>query len=116
MRERDDRAIIGMPANRYIPVEVRRVVIEEFGKICSMPGCDKPAENLHHENGFAIDQCHDPRFLKPLCRGHHELAHAGNAFVLMATLCSAMGKIHSNGKTYDPFFLAHQFENLPYFD
>jgi len=77
MRERHDRAIIGMPANRYISVEVRRVVTLEFGNKCSMPGCSKPAENLHHEKGFAKDQCHDPRFLKPMCRGHHEIAHAG---------------------------------------
>jgi len=77
MHERDDRAIIGMPANRYIPVEVRKIIIKEFGNKCSATGCDKPAENLHHENGFAIDQSHDPRFLKPLCKGHHELAHAG---------------------------------------
>jgi len=79
IQERDDRAIIGMPANRYVPIEVRRVVTLEFGKMCSAPGCERPAENLHHEKGFAIDQCHDPRFLKPLCRGHHELIHAGNA-------------------------------------
>ena len=75
MRERDDRAIIGMPANRYVPVAVRRVVIKEFGSKCSAPGCERPAENLHHEKQFTIEQCHDPRFLKPLCRGHHELAH-----------------------------------------
>jgi len=77
-QERDNRAIIGMPANRYIPVEVRRVVIKEFGNRCCVPGCSKNAENLHHEKGFAIDQCHDPRYLKPMCKGHHELAHAGN--------------------------------------
>jgi hypothetical protein len=76
MRERENRAVIGMPANRYVPVEVRKIIIKEFGGKCSTPGCEKLAENLHHENGFAIDQCHDPRFLKPLCRGHHELAHA----------------------------------------
>ena len=76
MREREDRAIIGMPANRYVPVEVRRIVINEFGRMCCMPGCTKPAENLHHEKGFAIDQCHDPRYIKPICRGHHELVHA----------------------------------------
>jgi hypothetical protein len=75
MRERDDRAIIGMPANRYVPVEVRRVVINEFGYRCSVSGCERRAENLHHEKGFAIDQSHDPRYLKPLCKGHHELAH-----------------------------------------
>jgi hypothetical protein len=77
MRERDDRAIIGMPAKRYIPAEVQRIVIKEFGNRCSAQGCDKLAENLHHENGFAIEQSHDPCFLKPLCRGHHELAHVG---------------------------------------
>jgi len=77
LQKRLDRGIIGMPANRYIPVEVRKIVISEFGNVCSVPGCKKPAENLHHENGFVIDQRHDPRFLKPLCKGHHELAHAG---------------------------------------
>jgi len=79
IQERDDRAIIGMPANRYIPVKVRRIVINEFGNKCSVQGCTKPAENLHHEKGFAKDQCHDPRYLKPMCKGHHELVHAGNA-------------------------------------
>ena len=76
LHKRNDRAVIGMPANRYVPIEVRRIVIKEFGNKCSAPGCLKPAENLHHENSFAIDQCHDPRYLKPLCKGHHELAHA----------------------------------------
>jgi len=75
IQERQDRAIIGMPVNRYIPVEVRRIVIKEFGNKCSVQGCTKPVENLHHEKGFAIDQCHDPRYLKPMCKGHHELAH-----------------------------------------
>lgn len=76
-KERDDRAIIGYPAKRYVPIEVRRVVFDQFGDRCSAPGCGKPAKNLHHEKGFAKDQCHDPSYLKPLCRGHHELAHAG---------------------------------------
>jgi len=77
IRERDDRAIIGMPANRYVPMEVRKIIVKEFGNKCSTSGCQRFAENLHHEKIFAIDQCHDPRYLKPLCRGHHELAHAG---------------------------------------
>ena len=79
LQKRDDRGVIGMPANRYVPIEVRRIVIKEFGNKCSSPGCLKPAENLHHENGFFLNQCHDPRYLKPLCKGHHELAHARNA-------------------------------------
>lgn len=77
MNERNDRAIIGFPAKRNVPTEVKRLLRQEFGDRCSAAGCDKPAEDLHHEKGFMKDQCHDPRFLKPLCRGHHELAHAG---------------------------------------
>ena len=76
-RARDDRAIIGFPAKRYVPVVVRKIVHEEFGDKCSVAGCMRPAENLHHEKDFAKNQCHDPRYFKPLCRGHHELAHAG---------------------------------------
>jgi len=76
-KERDDRAIIGYPSRRYVPAEVRRIVIAEFGNKCSMPECVRRADNLHHAKGFAKDQCHDPRYLKPLCRGHHELTHAG---------------------------------------
>jgi len=76
-QEASDRAIIGYPAKRHVPAAIRKIVHEEFGDKCSRPGCEKSAENLHHEKGFAKDQCHDPRYLKPLCRGHHELAHAG---------------------------------------
>ena len=74
---RDDRAIIGFPAKRYVPAEVRKIVREEFGDKCFVAGCMKSAENLHHEKGFARGSCHDPRYLKPMCKGHHELAHAG---------------------------------------
>jgi len=76
-QEREERAIIGYPAKRYIPAEVRKIVQEEYGEKCSAKGCQKPANNLHHENGFAKEQSHNPYSLKPLCKGHHELAHAG---------------------------------------
>jgi len=76
-QECEVRAVIGYPAKRYIPAEVRKIVREEFGEKCSAKGCQKTAENLHHEKGFAKAQNHDPRYVKPLCKGHHELAHAG---------------------------------------
>jgi len=75
VQEASDRAEIGYPAKRYIPVEVRKIIHYEFGDKCSVAGCMKPAKNLHHEKGFARNRCHDPRYLKPLCKGHHELAH-----------------------------------------
>ena len=76
-QEREDRAIIDFPAKRYVPSEVRKIINEEFGDRCCVPGCGKQAENLHHEKGFAKDQSHDPRYLKPMCKGHHELVHDG---------------------------------------
>jgi len=75
--ECEDRAIIGYPAKRYVPAEVRKITKEEFGEKCSVAGCSKKSENLHHEKPFAIAQSHNPDNLKPLCKGHHELAHAG---------------------------------------
>lgn len=61
--------------SRYIPANVRQILIAEFGRKCAYPGCQKPAEQIHHEKPFASHHDHDPRDLKPLCRGHHELAH-----------------------------------------
>jgi hypothetical protein len=74
-KESEDRALIGFPAKRYVPAEVRKIVKEEFGDRCAVFGCSKRAENLHHVKAFAKGNGHDPRFLKPLCRGHHELEH-----------------------------------------
>jgi len=59
-----------------MPIEVRRIVLSQFGNKSFVPGCGKPAENLLHEKYFGKDQCHDPRYLKPMCKGHHELAHS----------------------------------------
>lgn len=70
-----DRVIIGYPASRHVSVKIKRILTREFGTKCSEPNCDKPASQLHHEKLFAKWGSHDPRYLKPLCRGHHELRH-----------------------------------------
>jgi hypothetical protein len=65
------------PANsRYISVKVRRILREEYGNKCSIAGCKRPAEQLHHTQRFALAKTHDPRFLAPLCSEHHKIAHA----------------------------------------
>lgn len=63
--------------SRYISVRIKKLLKAEFGNRCSVQGCRKPAEQIHHERLYAIYREHDPRYLKPLCRGHHELAHFG---------------------------------------
>ncbi len=61
--------------SRHIPVKIRRVLKLEFGSRCAYQGCGQRAEQIHHEKPFAYYAEHDPRSMKPLCRGHHELVH-----------------------------------------
>ncbi len=82
-REHEGRSMIGMPAKRYVPAEIRKIITAQHGTQCTALGCAKKAENLHHEKPFATFQSHDPRDLKPLCRAHHEIAHSEDAKVLI---------------------------------
>ncbi len=63
-------------ASRYVPVRIRRVVQEEFGKKCSIATCQKLSMEIHHTQRFSLGRSHDPHFLAPLCSEHHQLAHA----------------------------------------
>ena len=67
------------PDTRYIPVKVRKIVHKEYGDKCGRKNCTKPAAQIHHERKFSVWQSHDPHYLKPLCKAHHEIAHAGDA-------------------------------------
>lgn len=71
--EKDRLAEVG--GSRYVPVAVRRVLKEEHGSKCSIPGCSKAAQEIHHTRRFSVSKSHDPHFLAPLCREHHQLAH-----------------------------------------
>ncbi len=62
--------------SRYIPVKIRKVLKLEFGSKCAYEECQNRSEHIHHEKPFAYYAEHDPRAMKPLCRGHHELEHA----------------------------------------
>lgn len=64
--------------SRTVPSRIRRVIHEEYGNKCSIQTCSRPATQLHHTQTFAISQRHDPRYLAPLCKDHHVLAHAIN--------------------------------------
>ena len=76
-QKQENRAVIGFPASRYIPAKIKRIVYAQHGTKCSVEGCTKRSEHLHHVNPFLKSQNHDPNNLRPLCRGHHELMHSG---------------------------------------
>ncbi|PIQ77911.1 hypothetical protein COV82_02350 [Candidatus Peregrinibacteria bacterium CG11_big_fil_rev_8_21_14_0_20_46_8] len=66
---------IGKRASRHIPAAIRKIIHAEFGTICAISGCIKPSENLHHTDRFSVSQSHNPYFIAPLCKAHHDIAH-----------------------------------------
>ncbi len=76
-REKED---VGTKADaadsRYVPMVVQRVIKKEHGKKCSIEGCFREAEVVHHTQRFALSRRHDPRYMAPLCKEHHTIAHS----------------------------------------
>lgn len=62
--------------SRYIPIQIKRILQEEHGEKCAIATCKKLAQTIHHTQRFSLSQNHDPRFLAPLCREHHIIAHS----------------------------------------
>lgn len=67
--------------SRYIPVKIKRHLEKEYGKLCSINGCQMAAQVIHHSQRFALTGSHDPKYLAPLCKEHHAIAHAIDAKV-----------------------------------
>jgi len=55
--------------SRPIPAKKRR----EMPRICTAPGCNEPAEEIHHKKPWSIFKNHEE--LEAFCKAHHELAH-----------------------------------------
>jgi len=62
--------------SRYISVKIRKLLHAEFGHKCAIPHCIKDAKSIHHTARFALSQNHNPCFLAPLCKEHHDIAHS----------------------------------------
>ena len=61
--------------SRHIPISIKRILYAEYGTKCSVKTCQKPSEQIHHTQRFSAVPSHDPRYLAPLCKAHHELMH-----------------------------------------
>lgn len=62
--------------SHYIPKKIKKLLEKEHGTKCSIKNCNKPSKEIHHTQRFILSKTHDPRFLAPLCREHHILAHS----------------------------------------
>lgn len=67
------------PQSRRASTKKRREALEKTNGKCSIPGCNKPAAEIHHKNPWAVWRNH--KNLEPLCRAHHELRHQGSNIV-----------------------------------
>ena len=66
----------GRKFSRYIPACIRKELAEMYKQKCAYPGCKFPADHIHHTDRFSISGTHDLRYMKPLCKRHHDIAHA----------------------------------------
>lgn len=62
--------------SRYMKMKIKKVVRAEHGTKCSIPDCNKDAKIIHHTQRFSISKTHEPKYLAPLCKEHHEIAHS----------------------------------------
>ncbi|PJC38560.1 hypothetical protein CO044_04370 [Candidatus Peregrinibacteria bacterium CG_4_9_14_0_2_um_filter_38_9] len=62
-------------ASRYIPVAVKKLVLQKSKGRCEYNGCNRPIDNLHHLDGYSKTKNHDN--LVGLCEIHHQFAHNG---------------------------------------
>ena len=62
--------------SRYIPVKVREILNREYGDQCAMPQCHRSSKEIDHIVPFSMIKRHDPRLMRPLCKAHHQIAHA----------------------------------------
>ena len=64
------------PRSRYIPVGVKKVLKQEYGDKCAHEYCTNKSTTIHHKRRFATDPSHNPLYLLPMCKQHHEITHA----------------------------------------
>lgn len=64
--------------NRTPPSDVRRVLRQEVGFGCPVPGCGSPYLTWHHfDPPWNVREHHNPDGMIALCRLHHDAADAG---------------------------------------
>ncbi|MFA6917835.1 MAG: hypothetical protein WC285_03300 [Candidatus Gracilibacteria bacterium] len=76
--KREEEKLAKKLPTSHIPAAAKKILHEEFGKKCSVKNCQKPSTQIHHIQRFFASQSHDPRYLAPLCKEHHELAHSAD--------------------------------------
>ncbi|PIQ80024.1 hypothetical protein COV81_00075 [Candidatus Peregrinibacteria bacterium CG11_big_fil_rev_8_21_14_0_20_41_10] len=56
---------------RYIPVQTKREAVAKHNGKCAYPSCNKPYQEIHHPQRFAIKRSHED--IVPLCKNQHRI-------------------------------------------
>ena len=75
-KEAEENGKQGRPVTRHIPAKIRTLLQKEYGTKCAIAKCERQSTNIHHAARFSITRNHNPLLLAPLCKQHHEVAHA----------------------------------------
>jgi len=75
-RKQEIAAHLPEEETRYIIKETQNLLHEEYGDKCAYHGCNKPAEQMHHQVRFGLQSLNNPIYMVPLCAEHHKIAHA----------------------------------------
>ena len=67
------------PESRPPSTKQKREALAKTSGKCSVPGCNRPAQEIHHKKPWAKYRSHDD--LQPLCADHHELAHQSDSTI-----------------------------------
>jgi hypothetical protein len=60
---------------KTISVHQKYKLDQKYHGKCGFPGCNEPSINNHHPERYALKKNHEK--IVPLCKCHHDLAHAG---------------------------------------
>lgn len=63
-------------SSRYIPQTIKSLLKKEYGTKCAISNCKKLSQDIHHTARYSMIRNHNPNFLAPLCRQHHQIAHS----------------------------------------
>lgn len=63
-------------ASRHIPNRIKDLIRERYGTKCAVSTCNRGFEEYHHTARFSLIKNHNPLFIAPLCKPHHQIAHA----------------------------------------
>ncbi|PIQ77364.1 hypothetical protein COV82_04910 [Candidatus Peregrinibacteria bacterium CG11_big_fil_rev_8_21_14_0_20_46_8] len=62
---------------RYIPADIKRLILKRQNNRCAWPKCTRPPEIFHHTRRFALNKNHDPNFIRALCTAHERIVQSG---------------------------------------